>query len=93
MVLLRSPDWMERVQRIIAEFNDRAMDLYDDEGRRNGGIEAEDRYGVPRFFPFVTLGVGALTVTPSYASASARRTSRRPPRTSSTRSSMGTCRW
>ena len=50
MVLLR-PDWMERVQRIIAEFNDRAMDLYDDEGRRNGGIEAEDRYGVPRFFP------------------------------------------
>ena len=75
------------------QFNDRAMDLYDDEGRRNGGIEAEDRYGVPRFFPFVTLGVGALTVTPSYASASARRTSRRPPRTSSTRSSMGTCRW
>ena len=51
MVLLRSPDWMEQVQRIIAEFNDRAMDLYDDEGRRNGGIEAEDRYGVPRFFP------------------------------------------
>ena len=64
-MVLRSPDWMERVQRIIAEFNDRAMDLYDDEGRRNGGIEAEDRYGVPRFFPFVTLGVGALTVTPS----------------------------
>ncbi|MGB3435317.1 EAL domain-containing protein [Achromobacter sp.] len=65
VVLLRSPDWMERAQRIIAEFNDRAMDLYDDAGRRNGGIEAEDRYGVPRFFPFVTLGVGALTVTPS----------------------------
>ena len=52
-------------QRVIAEFNERAIDLYDDEGRRNGGIEAEDRYGVPRFFPFVTLGVGALTVTPS----------------------------
>ena len=65
MVLLRSPDWNERIQRVIAEFNERAMDLYDDEGRRNGGIEAEDRYGVPRFFPFVTLGVGALTVTPS----------------------------
>lgn len=65
VVLLRSPDWMERARRIIAEFNERAMDLYDDEGRRNGGIEAEDRYGVPRFFPFVTLGVGALTVTPS----------------------------
>lgn len=65
VVLFRSPDWMERVQRIIAEFNEQATDLYDDQGRRNGGIEAEDRYGVPRFFPFVTLGVGALTVTPS----------------------------
>lgn len=65
VVLFRSPDWMARVQRIIAEFNEQAVDLYDDQGRRNGGIEAEDRYGVPRFFPFVTLGVGALTVTPS----------------------------
>lgn len=65
VVLLRSPDWMARIERIIAEFNEGAMALYDDQGRRNGGIEAEDRYGVPRFFPFVTLGVGALTVTPS----------------------------
>ena len=65
VVLLRSADWTDRIQRIIAEFNERAIDLYDDQGRRNGGIEAEDRYGVPRFFPFVTLGVGALTVTPS----------------------------
>ncbi|WMD21937.1 EAL domain-containing protein [Achromobacter seleniivolatilans] len=65
VVLFRSLDWTERVQRIIAEFNEQAMDLYDDQGRHNGGIEAEDRYGVPRFFPFVTLGVGALTVTPS----------------------------
>lgn len=65
VVLFRSLDWMQRVQRIIAEFNERAIDLYDDQGRHNGGIEAEDRYGVPRFFPFVTLGVGALTVTPS----------------------------
>jgi len=65
VVLFRSLDWVQRVQRIIAEFNEQAMDLYDDQGRHNGGIEAEDRYGVPRFFPFVTLGVGALTVTPS----------------------------
>lgn len=65
VVLLRSPDWMARIERIIAEFNEGAMALYDEQGRRNGGIEAEDRYGVPRFFPFVTLGVGALTVTPS----------------------------
>jgi len=64
VVMMRSPDWKERVGRIISEFNQRAVDLYDDPGRRNGGIEAEDRHGVLRFFPFVTLGIGALTVTP-----------------------------
>lgn len=81
VMLLRSPDWRRRLQALIAEFNERARALYDEEGRRNGGIEAEDRYGVPRFFPFVTLGVGALIVRPGLcgkirpqdiASASAR---------------------
>jgi len=63
--MMRSPDWRDRARRIIADFNARAIDLYDDDARRRGGIEAEDRYGVPRFFPFVTLGVGTLTVTPA----------------------------
>ncbi|SOE49733.1 EAL domain-containing protein [Orrella dioscoreae] len=65
VVLLRSPDWLERVRRAIDEFNTRAMSLYDEQGRARGGIEAEDRYGVPRFFPFVTLSVGALMVNPA----------------------------
>ncbi len=64
VVLLRSRDWRERIERLITEFNERARGLYDDTGRRNGGIETEDRYGVPRFFPFVTLGVGSLMVRP-----------------------------
>ena len=65
VVLFRSPDWHDRALRIIAEFNTRAIALYDDAGRSNGGIEAEDRYGVPRFFPFVTIGIGALLVRPA----------------------------
>lgn len=65
VVLFRSPDWHDRAERIIAEFNERARDLYDDKGRASGGIEAEDRYGVMRFFPFVTLGIGALLVDPA----------------------------
>ncbi len=65
VILLRSADWRQRIERIIAAFNARAVELYDEQGRHNGGIEAEDRYGVPRFFPFVTVGVGALIVTPA----------------------------
>ncbi|AOB33727.1 diguanylate phosphodiesterase [Bordetella sp. H567] len=64
VILFRSPDWRERAERIIQGFNQNAIDLYDDEGRARGGIEAEDRYGVMRSFPFVTLSIGALQVTP-----------------------------
>jgi EAL domain-containing protein (putative c-di-GMP-specific phosphodiesterase class I)/GGDEF domain-containing protein len=62
VMLFRSPDWNDRAERIIQEFNERARSLYDDAGRAAGGIEAEDRYGVMRFFPFVTLSIGALQV-------------------------------
>jgi EAL domain-containing protein (putative c-di-GMP-specific phosphodiesterase class I)/GGDEF domain-containing protein len=64
VILFRSPDWRDRAERIIHDFNQDAIDLYDDEGRARGGIEAEDRYGIMRSFPFVTLSIGALHVTP-----------------------------
>jgi len=65
VVLMRSPDWHRRLENIITQFDLRARDLYDDTGRASGGIEAEDRHGVMRFFPFVTLGIGALRVEPA----------------------------
>lgn len=65
VILMRSHDWLARVREIIAEFDRRALDLYDDEGRRRGGIQAEDRYGVMRSFPFVTLGIGLLRIEPA----------------------------
>ncbi|OZI60944.1 EAL domain-containing protein [Bordetella genomosp. 11] len=64
VILFRSPDWRDRADRIIRDFNEDAVDLYDDEGRARGGIAAEDRYGVMRSFPFVTLSIGALRVAP-----------------------------
>jgi diguanylate cyclase (GGDEF)-like protein len=65
VMLFRSDDWLERTQQIISDFNSRAVALYDEPALRRSGIEAEDRYGVPRFFPFVTLSIGALLVDPA----------------------------
>jgi hypothetical protein len=31
-------------------------------GRANGGIEAEDRHGVRRFFAFTTVSIGVVRV-------------------------------
>ena len=55
--------WEERCRQILDQFNEKAMDLYDEEARAAGGIVSDDRHGVRRFFPFVTLYMGALRVT------------------------------
>jgi EAL domain-containing protein (putative c-di-GMP-specific phosphodiesterase class I)/GGDEF domain-containing protein len=64
VMLMRSGDWRARLEGLIAEFNQRAIELYDEHDRGQGGIELQDRYGVPRFFPFVTLGAAVLVVQP-----------------------------
>jgi GGDEF domain-containing protein len=62
IVLFQSADWEARCLRITDEFAMAARELFDPAAREAGGIEAEDRYGVNRFFPFTTLSFGALRV-------------------------------
>lgn len=40
------------------------MRFYVDSDRARDGIEAEDRFGVPRRFPFMALSAGAVRVEP-----------------------------
>ena len=62
ILLFQSTDWRERCERLVAEFAERASALFDDNARVAGGIEAEDRHGVRRFFPCTTLSIGAVVV-------------------------------
>ena len=62
-MLFRS-DWLARCERVVESFNERARDLFDEEAIERGGIEAEDRHGVMRFFPCTTLSIGAVPVRP-----------------------------
>jgi len=64
VVLFQSADWRLRCERIVAAFDARARQLYDDEARIAGGIQAEDRHGVVRFFPCTTLSLGVVPVAP-----------------------------
>ncbi|RYF53206.1 MAG: diguanylate phosphodiesterase, partial [Comamonadaceae bacterium] len=41
-----------------------ALTLFDDAARKAGGIGAEDRHGVQRFFPCTTLSIGAVRIMP-----------------------------
>ncbi len=64
VVLFQSDDWHARCTRIVAAFNASSQRLYDEAALTRGGIEAEDRHGVARFFGFTTLSVGAVPVSP-----------------------------
>jgi diguanylate cyclase (GGDEF)-like protein len=62
IILFQSEDWLKRCERLVSDFAARARMLFDDEARTAGGIEAEDRHGVSRFFPCTTLSIGAVVV-------------------------------
>ena len=65
ILLFQSLDWRARCEKLIAEFSLRALAMYDDEARSMGGIEAEDRHGVMRFFPCTTLSIGTVVIDAS----------------------------
>ena len=62
IMLFQSDDWELRCERLVVDFNAQAISLYDDAGRAAGGIDAEDRHGVLRFFAFTSLSIGAVRV-------------------------------
>ncbi len=62
ILLYQSDNWQTQCEAIIAEFGHQAKALFDDSARQAGGIQAEDRHGVPRFFPLTTLSIGAVVV-------------------------------
>jgi len=64
ILLYQSDDWQRQCQAIIDEFAQQAQTLFDESARLAGGIEAEDRFGVRRFFAMTTLSIGAVRISP-----------------------------
>ncbi len=62
VILFQSSDWERRCEQMIAEFNAAAIQMYDEEARLAGGIEAEDRHGTKRSFGFTSLYMGVVPV-------------------------------
>lgn len=62
ILLFQSANWRARCENLVHEFNERALTMFDAAAREAGGIHAEDRHGVPRFFPCTTLSIGAVAI-------------------------------
>jgi EAL domain-containing protein (putative c-di-GMP-specific phosphodiesterase class I)/GGDEF domain-containing protein/CBS domain-containing protein len=57
ILLMRSGDWLERLKRLVHDFEGGVRVFYSEEHRVAGGIDTEDRYGQRRQFEFLTLSV------------------------------------
>jgi GGDEF domain-containing protein len=76
VVLLRSADWLQRLRRLVHEFEGSVRIFYSGEHRMAGGIETTDRYGERRRFEFLTLSV-SLFDTADFPVANAEETVQR----------------
>ncbi len=59
LIIFGSNDWKLRCQNIQSEFKSRVSEHYNEGDRLAGGIQCQDRHGTSRFFPLVTLSIGA----------------------------------
>lgn len=64
VILFQSSDWHARCTRMVEEFATAAAQLFEAQDRDHGGIYAEDRFGVQRFFPCTTVSIGVVCVEP-----------------------------
>jgi len=64
VVLFQSEDWQARCERVIDAFNLRAPHLFDAPDVARGGLRGKDRRGEPQFFPFTTVVMGAVELSP-----------------------------
>ncbi|OIR17671.1 putative membrane protein YjcC [mine drainage metagenome] len=62
IVLFQSKNWQERCETLLSHITETFPEFYSDEDRQRGGTEIEDRQGVRRFHPFISLSIGALVV-------------------------------
>jgi EAL domain-containing protein (putative c-di-GMP-specific phosphodiesterase class I)/GGDEF domain-containing protein len=64
IVLFQSDDWEQRCHDFMDEIAKAFPYFYGDEDRARGGIETDDRQGIRRFYPILTISIASLKVTP-----------------------------
>jgi diguanylate cyclase (GGDEF)-like protein len=65
ILLYQSANWRGQCESLVRTFAARARELFDEKALAEGGITAEDRHGVTRFFPCTTLSIGAVVIRPN----------------------------
>ena len=59
IIIFCSENWQDRCHKIMAQFSEEIIGLYDDVHQLAGGIDATDRQGNPTRYSFISLSIGA----------------------------------
>lgn len=62
VVIFRSPDWKQRCQHILEDFETAVPLFYTTEHQQSQGFYSLDRQGKPHFFPLLSLAIGAVVI-------------------------------
>ncbi len=66
ILVMKSADWVQRCEAVLADFEVKALRFYTATDQSNGGIHAFDRTGNPTFYPFLSLSIGAVVPDSEY---------------------------
>jgi EAL domain-containing protein (putative c-di-GMP-specific phosphodiesterase class I)/GGDEF domain-containing protein len=64
IVLFQSADWEQRCQDFLSDVAVSFPQMYSEQDRLRGGIEAEDRRGIKHFYPILTMSIASVKVSP-----------------------------
>ncbi len=66
IILFQSNHWEKRCETLLSRIAETFPALYAEVDRLRGGIETEDRQGERRFYPFISLSIGAVMIEPGH---------------------------
>ena len=66
VAVIKNNEWQNLLSSLFSEFHHKVITFYTPEDQEQGGIQGTDRFGDDRFFEFVTVSAGAMTVTDEY---------------------------
>jgi diguanylate cyclase (GGDEF)-like protein len=64
ILICQSKNWEERCNFILSHLEETIPTFYNEDDRKIGGIEIDDRQGKSTFYPFSTLSIGAVKIVP-----------------------------
>ena len=66
VVVIRDSKWQDVLSSLFTELHHRVIGFYNKKDQAQGGIVSSDRFGEDKFYNFVTISAGVMSITDEY---------------------------